>query len=365
MTKPKTVNGDKPKTPRKPRAAKVRPVVASYYEFLERKAQIGGMSGFEPVFMPDTLFPFQQDLTAWSIRKGRGALFEPPGFGKTFQFLVYAENIVRKTNKRVLIATPLAVSGQTIEEATKFGIEAKISRYGQAHPGITVTNYERLEKFNPNDFVGMICDEASAIKAIAGKRRAQVTEFVRRLPYRLMPTATPAPNDYIELGTISEALGELGQTDMLTRFFRNEQGNSASGRSYGKQAKWRFKGHAEEPFWKWLASWARALRRPSDMGYKDTGYILPPIIEEVHTVKARQLKDGFLFEMPAVGLEEQREEQKRTLKERCEKAAELSNTKEPVVIWCNFNSEGDMLADMLPKFVQVSGPIRLKRKKKS
>jgi hypothetical protein len=327
----------------------------NYQDFLERKTHLGGGSGFNPLWMPDFLFDFQQSLVEWALRKGRAAIFADCGLGKTPMQLVWAENVRRKTNRPVLVVTPLAVSAQTVAEAEKFGVGAAVSRDGRALAGITVTNYERLHLFDRNDYAGVVCDESSAIKAFDGERRALVTEFLRKMPYRLLCTATAAPNDYVELGTSSEALGEMGYMDMLNRFFVNDLKTSATNRYRGQGPGWRFKGHAEQPFWRWVSSWARALRRPSDFGFDDSRFVLPALEERELLVKARTLAPGFLFEMPAEGLDEQREEQRRTLRERCEKAAELAATGEPVVLWCNLNDESAMLSKLLPDFAEVKG----------
>jgi hypothetical protein len=176
------------------------------------------------------------------------------------------------------------------------------------------------------------------------------------VPYRLLQTATAAPNDYIELGTSSEALGYLGHMDMLTRFFRNDMGNSATGRNHGNTMKWRLKGHAEEPFWRWVCSWARAMRRPSDLGFSNERFRLPPLNEVEHIVEASTHAEGKLFAMPAADLREQREERRRTLRERCEKVAQLVNdTGKPALVWCHLNEEGDQLERLIPGALQVSG----------
>jgi hypothetical protein len=338
--------------------------VSDYYQFLERKSQLGGNSGFEPLWMPDFLFDFQQALVEWAILKGKAALFCDCGLGKTPMQLVWAENVVRKTNGRVLIVTPLAVSDQTIREGAKFGIQCLRSKTGSGFSTvkIIVTNYERLHLFNPSDFVGMVCDESSAIKNFDGTTKALVTEFMRRLPYRLLCTATAAPNDFIELGTSSEALGELGYMDMLGRFFKNDQnslhptsGRGRFERGLMSQNKWRFKRHAEQPFWRWVCSWARAVRKPSDLGFDDGRFILPPLTERVTVVKSSKPLPGFLFEMPAVGLKEQREELRHTLKERCEAAAQILQGNEPGVAWCHLNTEGDLLERLIPGALQIKG----------
>lgn len=339
-----------------------------YADFIEQKSQVGGMSGFDPLWVPDFLFDFQQSLLEWSVRKGKAAIFANCGLGKTPIQLVWAENIVRKTNKSVLILTPLAVSAQTLSEATKFDIEAHRSRDGKIKPGINITNYEQLCKFNPDDFAGCVADESSILKSFDGARRKEITEFMRKMPYRLLCTATAAPNEHIELGTSSEALGELGYTDMLTRFFKNDQGTikpmrytgfgapRGSAPEGGHTDKWRFKGHAEQPFWRWVCSWARAVRRPSDLGFDDGKFTLPPLIERDHVVKSNKIPDGMLFPMTAFGLKEQRAERRNTIDDRCEKVAALvSDTKKPALVWCHLNDEGDLLSEMIPGAKQVSG----------
>ena len=298
---------------------------------------------------------FQAEMVDWAVRKGRAAIFEDCGLGKTVQELVWAENVARKTGGKVLILTPLAVAHQMIHEAEKFGIDAKRSANGAAHR-ITVANYERLHYFNPADFVGVVCDESSILKSFDGQRRLEITVFMRKMSYRLLATATAAPNDYIELGTSSEALGYLGHMDMLNRFFKNDLNNSATGRMRGEVIKWRFKGHAEGPFWRWVCSWARAIRRPSDIGFDDARFILPPLVEREHLVEANELADGMLFALPAVGLKEQRDERRRTVQERCERVAGLVNgTGQPALVWCHLNEEGDTLEKLIPDAVQVSG----------
>lgn len=329
--------------------------MSSYAAFLERKTQLDGMAGFEPNSLPDFLFPFQAALTDWAIRKGRAAIFADCGLGKTPMQLVWADRVREQTGKPVLIVTPLAVSYQTEQEAHKFGVDAAISRDGTLTAPITVTNYERLERFDRHALGGVVCDESSAIKAFDGVRRALVTDFLRKLPYRLLCTATAAPNDYIELGTSSEALGYLGHMDMLGRFFTNKRGNSVGGRYHGQQAEWRFKGHAEQPFWRWVASWARALRKPSDLNFDDAGFDLPPLELRQHVVPARVPRDGALFDMPANGIREEREEQRRTISERCELAAELLADADSAVAWCQLNAEGDRLTRLIDGAVQISG----------
>lgn len=271
----------------------------------------------------------------------------------------------RRAGRPVLIVTPLAVGAQTEAEAAKFDIEAVVSRDGQVAGGITITNYDRLHLFNRDDYSSVVCDESSAIKAFDGARRALVTDYMRKLPYRLLATATAAPNDYIELGTSSEALGYLGYMDMLNRFFVNDRNSSAVGRYRGETAKWRFKGHAEDGFWRWVSSWARALRRPSDYGYDDTGFVLPELIQRQHMVKATTLADGALFETPAVGLREEREEARRTVNERCAASAERLADARHGIAWCQLNTEGDRLTREIDGAVQVKGSDSVEAKEEA
>jgi hypothetical protein len=324
-----------------------------YTAFLNAKLHYGEDSGFEPLWLPEFLYTFQHHLVEWAIRKGRAAIFADCGLGKTPIQLVWAENVVRQTNKPVLILTPLAVSGQTIRESKKFGIQAVKSSNG-THNGtqIVVTNYERLHYFDPADFAGIVCDESSILKNFDGKRRQQITEFMRVLPYRLLCTATAAPNDYFELGTSSEALGYLGFQDMITQFFRQETAKDYLG--WGR-TKYRIRDHAREPFWRWVCSWARALRRPSDYGFDDDGFALPPLKVNQTIVECSRPRDGMLFSIPAVDLQEQREERRITLKERCERAAEMAASHECSVAWCHLNPEGDLLERLIPDALQVSG----------
>jgi hypothetical protein len=332
----------------------------NYQAFLDNKAQLATDAGFAPLWMPDFLFDFQAHLLDWGIRKGRPAIFADCGLGKTPMQLVWAENVVRHTNKPVLVLTPLAVGSQTVREGAKFGIECHRSSDGTVKPNITVTNYERLHHFTPDAFAGVVCDESSILKNFDGATKEAVTEFMRRIPYRLLCTATAAPNDYIEFGTSSEALGGLGYMDMLSRFFKNDQNSlhpatRTQHHGLNMSGKWRFKPHAERPFWRWMASWARAVRKPSDLGFHDGKFQLPNLIVNAHAVQASRPLDGYLFTVPAHGLSEQRSERRHTIQERCERVAELADTQKPMVAWCHLNSEGDLLEEMIPDAVQVSG----------
>jgi hypothetical protein len=271
--------------------------------------------------------------------------------------LAWADQVVQRTGKPVLFLTPLAVGFQVANEAEKFGHDAAVSRTGKIVASVTVTNYEQLGKFDPADFAGVICDESSILKSFDGVTRAAVTEFMRRIPYRLLGTATAAPNDWIELGTSSEALGGLGHMDMLTRFFTNKlRSTSSRGRGMGGEAvAWRLKGHAEEPFWQWVSSWARAVRHPSDLGFDDFGFDLPELVIRQQIVQANRPAPGTLFDVPAVGLQEEREENRRTITERCEAAATALEDADTAVAWCHLNDESALLAKLIPGAVEVAG----------
>lgn len=324
----------------------------AYTQFLERKSQLGGDHGFQPSFMPGFLFDFQAHLVEWAVRKGRAAMFADCGMGKTPMQLTWAHNVVERENKPVLVLAPLSVSQQTVEEAEKFQIDAKRVMDGR-HAGarVVVTNYERLHYFDPADFAGVVCDESSIIKNFDGVRKGDITDFMRKTKYRLLCTATAAPNDYVELGTSSEALGHLGYMDMLSIFFKNDK-DSLHPAFIGSE--WRLKGHAERDFWRWMASWARASRKPSDLGFDDRHFILPELIEREHVVES-PIPFGELFHVPSKTLGEQREDTRSTVRERCERAAELLDHNASGIAWCNLNDEGDLLERLIRGAVQVSG----------
>jgi len=355
-------------------------VTLDYKTFLSRKAQLADAGGFEPLSLPSFLMGFQASLTEWAIRKGRAAIYADCGLGKSVMELVWADNVVRHTNRPVLLLTPLAVGRQMIREAERFGIDAVRSTDGTlpASPRVVVTNYERLHLFDATDFAGCVCDESSILKNYGGATRKQVTRFLSKMPYRLLATATASPNDYVELGTSSEALGELTHSDMLGRFFaqlddkgqkrelrKQQQAEEliAADPSYYKKlafrvsqtiGQWRLRHHAVEHFWRWVASWARACRRPSDLGFSDDRFTLPPLTENVHVIAAGP-PPGFLFPVTSVGLHAERQERKRTLAERVGKVAALVSHDRPAVVWCHTNDEADQLVKAIPESEQVAG----------
>jgi len=290
-------------------------------------------------------------------------VFADCGMGKTIMQLVWAQNVIEKTNKPVLILAPLAVSYQTQEEATKFNLDSEVSTQPEKAK-IYITNYEKLDKFNPHDFAGIVCDESSILKNFNGSIKSSINQFARKIKYRLLCTATAAPNDYIEFGTSSEALGYLGYMDMLNRFFKNQQNNSAMRSFYGEAPKWRFRGHSERPFWQWLCSWSLAYRKPSDLGFNDGDFILKPLSENKHFIDNTKPLDNMLFSFAASTLPEQRQELRHTLKERCELAVDIVRGKEDQsIIWCHLNEEADWLRVNLGNdCVEVSGKDKDEKK---
>lgn len=329
-----------------------------YKSFIESKDFLYEGNGMDPMEVNPMLFDFQKDLVTWALRKGQAAIFADCGLGKTAIQLEWADQVARHTGGKVLIATPLSVGYQTVKEAEKFHIEAHRSTDGTPKPNITITNYEKLHLFNRDDYVGVVCDESSILKNFNGATKKMITEFMQGKRYRLLCTATAAPNDYIELGTSAEALGVMGYMDMLSLFFKNDANNMSSrDRAYGKVLKWRFKRHAETTFWRWVCSWARAIRRPSDIGFPDDGFSLPPLIENEIVIPVSRPLPGMLFPMPATNLPEQRMEQRYTLKERCQRVAALVDKSDPSLIWCHLNDEGDYLEKIIPGSKQVKGSM--------
>lgn len=332
--------------------------LAEYEELLAQRSQMTSIGGIVAEDLPEHLFPFQRHLVDWSLRTGRSLIAADCGLGKTPMELAWADQVFRHTGKPVLLLTPLAVAFQHVQEAQKFGHDAAISRNGKVAAPITITNYDQAEKFDPDDFSAIVADESSAIKSFEGQTREVVTEMMRRRPYRLAGTATAAPNDWMELGTQAEALGVLGYMDMLTRFFVNDN-RTATARSKfaagGRSVGFRLKGHARQPFWRWAASFMRAVRRPSDLGFSDKGYDLPDLIERVNVIEARTARADTLFDMPAIGLAEEREETRRTLTERCEAAAEALADAQPGVAWCHLNDESSLMTKLIDGAVEVTG----------
>lgn len=303
-----------------------------------------------PDDLPGVLFPFQRDLVAFALTKGRAALFADTGLGKSRMQLTWADEVARNAGGRVLILAPLAVAQQTVREGQQIGVPVHYTRSGDdLAPGVNITNYEMLEHFNPADFVGVVLDESSILKSFTGKTRTALIDAFQRTPYRLACTATPAPNDYTEIGNHAEFLGVLSRVEMLATYFVHDGGDTSV---------WRLKGHAEGEFWKWVSSWAVAVRKPSDLGYEDAGYDLPPLTITKHKLAVeRQADEGMLFAMPAQGLNDQRGALRDSLQARCAEVASwvAAEPEEIWLIWCELNAEGDLLEKLIPGAVQLGG----------
>lgn len=339
--------------------------MTDYQAFLESKRHTTGNYGFDPVWMPDEVFDFQQHIITKAVRKGRVGLFEDTGLGKTRQQIAIAENIIRHTNKRVLILTPLAVAFQFIEEAAKIGVGDIVhSKDGKLSAKIVVCNYERLHLLNPDDFVCVMLDESSILKNFAGKIRDQIVAFIKRVPYRFLATATPSPNDFIELGNSSEALGYLGYMDMLTKFFKSNQ-NSVDSNNRNIGEKFYLKPHAERDFFAWVNQWSIMVKKPSDLRFSDAGYELPALHVNKHVVHNDQTWNiggqSALFAMPAQTMTEVREEQKLTVAERCERAVSIASGKTSVY-WCNLNEESSLLKTLDSDAVEIVGGMSIDQK---
>ncbi len=336
-----------------------------YREFIESKKHSIGYFGFQANYIPDMAFDFQKYIIEIAVKKGRIAIFADTGLGKTLIQLSIAKNIIQHTNKRVLILTPLAVAFQFILEAEKMGIDdIEYSKDGHFTKKIVICNYERLHYFNSTDFEGVILDESSILKNFDGKIKSQVTAFVKKIPYRYLSTATPSPNDFIELGTSSEALGYMGYMDMLGKFFKNNQ-NSVDSNNRNIGEKFYLKPHAETDFFAWVNQWAIMVKMPSDIGFSNERYNLPELIVNKHIVKNQSLIDingqVQLFTPMAKSMTEVRYEQKQTEEKRCEKAIELANDKTSVY-WCNTNNESQILKVSDSEAVEIIGSQTIDKK---
>ncbi len=323
----------------------------AYAKFLAAKAISDPMTGLSSIpELPACLFPHQRDITTWALRRGRAALFAGTGLGKSLMELSWAQAVTQETGKDILHLAPLAVSAQMAREADKFGIVARVvTKQSDCEPGTNITNYQKLDHFDLSQFGGVILDESSILKSTDGHYRTKLIEACQQIPFRLAATATPAPNDFMELGNHAEFLGIMKYTDMLATFFTHDGGDTA---------KWRLKGHAENEFWKWMASWAVMLRKPSDLGYSNEGYDLPPLQFVQHMVSvdyAPNIETGMLFPMQAETLQERISARRATVADRCELAASVTPTDKPFVWWCNLNAESEMLAKLIPGAVETKG----------
>ncbi len=336
-----------------------------YQKFLEQKKHSIGNFGFKANYIPNIAFDFQKYVIEKAILKGRSAIFLDTGLGKTLVQLSLAENIVRHTNKKVLILTPLAVAFQFILEAEKLGIsDIEYSKDGKHTKKIVVCNYERLHYFNEKDFEGVILDESSILKNFDGKIKQEVTSFVKKIPFRFLSTATPSPNDFIELGTSSEALGYMGYMDMLGKFFKNNQ-NSVDSNNRNIGEKFYLKPHAEKDFFAWVNQWSIMAKMPSDLGFSNERYNLPELFINRHIVENQSLIDVNgqiqMFTPIAKSMTEVRHEQKQTEEKRCEKSVELAQGKTSVY-WCNTNNESSILKASDKNAVEIIGSQSIDKK---
>lgn len=328
-----------------------KPQTPDYKDFVINKSHIAKQHVFSPTHVNPMAYDFQNYAVEFACQTGRSAAFAGCGLGKSLIGLAFAQNVIEHTNKPVLHISPLSVSVQMLEEAEKFGYDAERSKDGKFKKKIVTTNYERLHHFNPDDFAGIICDESSILKNFKGRVKHFVTHAMRKVDYRLLSSATQSPNNYTEFGTATEALGVMGYMDMLSTFFKNNDGDFHPGFT---NQQWRFKPHAENDFWRFLASWAIAISKPSDLGFDDRDFILPELIENTHVLPSEL--NGELYAQICNGMSEERVESKNTLKQRCEKAAEISITKDVSINWVNLNPEGDLITQLIPNAVQLKGP---------
>lgn len=336
-----------------------------YLEFLENKKHSIGDFGFKANYIPDMAFDFQKAIIEKAVSKGRMAIFADTGLGKTLIQVAIAQNIVNHTNGKVLILTPLAVAFQFILEAEKLGItDIEYSKDGNFSKSIVICNYERLHYFNKEEFQGVILDESSILKNFDGKIKNQVTSFVKKIPFRFLSTATPSPNDFIELGTSSEALGYMGYMDMLTKFFKNNMASIAK-QSKNIGEKYYLKPHAEKSFFAWVNQWSMMVKMPSDLGFDNTRYELPKLITNKHIVENKctvdvdgQIK---MFTFVAKSFREIRHEQKVTLEDRCIKAVKLAKDKTSVY-WVNLNDESSLIKKLDSEAVEITGSMTIDKK---
>lgn len=329
-------------------------------DFLKAKNIIQPDAGIKkPPPLPASLFDFQRDIVNWALRRGRASLFAGTGLGKSLMELSWADAVRKETGLPVIIFTPLAVAAQMKREADKFGIECS-HVYEQTNDCIQITNYQKIDHFDLSLFGGVVLDESSILKNQSGHYRTKIIDLCRNIPYRLAATATPSPNDYMELGNHAEFCGIMSYTDMLSTFFVHDA---------AKTQDWRLKGHAESEFWKWMASWSIMLQNPYDLGYDGSIYELPKLHQIQHTVGAKyeaSIETGLLFPLEAQSMGERLKARKATIDERVKKAAEIARDCKgsALVIWCNLNDEGALLEKMIDGSIQVTGSMTEEKKEK-
>ena len=332
----------------------------AYADFLAAKAIQDPMTGLVDIpELPSCMFPHQRDIVAWALRRGRAALFAGTGLGKSLMELAWGDAVAKATGGMVLLFAPLAVAAQMLREAAKFDIPARlVTCQAECGPGINITNYQKMEHFDLSMFVGISLDESSILKSTDGHYRTALIAACQQIPFRLAATATPAPNDFMELGNHAEFLGVMTYTDMLATFFSHDGGSTQN---------WRLKGHAENEFWRWMASWAVMLRKPSDLGYPNDGYDLPPLHYHQHIVGveyAPSMETGMLFPMQAATLSERIAARRDTVAERVAMAVQVTPTDRPFVWWTNLNAEAEALAKAIPGAVNLHGSLKEDEKEK-
>lgn len=323
----------------------------SYDAFIARKRIAAPSVGFH-VELSDIhpmLFPFQRTVVQWALHRGRAALFEDCGLGKGFQQIEWARHVAEHTRMPVLIFAPLAVAQQMVREGAKLGITVRLVRdQSEIGDGINVTNYDRLHHFtDPTMYGGIVLDESSLLKGLDGTYRKQLTEFAKSIPFRLCCTATPAPNDIFEISNHAEFLDVMTGKEVIALFF-TQDGNTTH--------SFRLKGHAKDAFWAWMASWCVAMRRPSDLGFSDDGFVLPPLTNIQHVVDSENYQSHTLFAVEALTLEDRRKARQASIDDRVAKCAELVNAStEQWIVWCDLNAESAALAKAIPDAVEVTG----------
>ena len=322
-----------------------------YETYIARKLSTVTPTGIRgAVDLPASLFPHQRALTAWAIKRGRAAIFADTGLGKSRMEVAWADAVRKETGKPVLILAPLAVAAQTAKEAAQIGIEVTVCRDGKDvnDRGINITNYDRLHRFDPSVFGGVVLDESSIIKHHDAKTFGILTAAFRDTPFKLPATATPAPNDWTELGTHAEFLGICSRQEMLAEFFTHDGGDTSV---------WRLKGHARQEFWRFVVSWGALIRRPSDLGYDDGAYALPPLHLHEHQVEVDMPTGGMLFAMEAQTLSERRDARRMSMEDRVRECAKRVNAEsnEPWVVWCDLNDESTALTQAIDGAIEIRG----------
>lgn len=322
--------------------------MSAYAQFLERKRVSSAPSGFECEEIHPVLFPFQRDIVTWAVKRGKAAIFAGTGLGKTLMQLEFSRQVADYTGDPILILAPLAVSTQTAREAIKLDVSVHVCRsQDDIQAGINITNYERLHLFDSTKFAGVVLDESSILKSFDSATRNLIIDRFRDTPYKLACTATPAPNDYMELGNHAEFLNIMSRTEMLATFFVHDSGDTS---------KWRLKGHAQDKFWEWVASWGVLIRKPSDLGYDDSAFDLPPLTFEDHVVEASELPDDRLFAIEAQTLQERQSARRNSIADRVKVAADIVNASDkPFLVWCDLNVESGALTRAIPDAVEVKG----------